>query len=370
MHPEIPVAPAVHEIAVLFAVRGDLTAWPGGDTVQIEGTAGALRNRGVHVTVTSSTRIDPAGFDCVHLWHLERVHENFVHLRRAVAAGVPVVLSPIYWPPGGRPRPGEGRLRSWREEVKNIVRLFTAGTGDERRAVSAAVRHGWAACRQEIVEQAAVLLPNSQAEAGILAEEFPGQRLIRVVPNAVDVTRCLAARSNGRRAGVLCVGHFDPRKNQHGLVEALRGTDIHVTFVGEGRRRHRAYYRRCRRRAAGRHRFLGVRPAETVRSLLGAARVHVCPSRFETPGLVNLEAAVLGCAIVVPDCPPVREYFGAAAHYFRPHDRESLRQAVTAALASAPDPELAARLAARCTWEHAAARTHEAYRHAVQLRYC
>jgi glycosyltransferase involved in cell wall biosynthesis len=255
-------------------------------------------------------------------------------------------------------------MRWWREELKDVLRLLLARSATERRAVWPTLRRGWAACRQEILDAASVLLPNSNAEAEILAQECSARKRIQVVPNAVELGRCRSmglTGSTAERTGILCVGHFDPRKNQLWLVEALRGTGSSITFVGEGRRWHRRYARRCRRRGAGTHRFEGSVPRDGVLELMARAKAHVSPSRYETPGLVNLEAAVMGCSVVVAECPPTREYFADHAHYFLCGDRESLRRALSEALAQPPDPALKDRVTSHYTWEVAAEKTHEAY---------
>ncbi|HQL53937.1 MAG TPA: glycosyltransferase family 1 protein, partial [Phycisphaerae bacterium] len=82
---------------VLWLVRENLTRHPGGDTVQILQTAEALRRRGITVDLAHD-RDDLAGYDLVHLFHLDRLWENVGHAQRIRQAGLPAVLSTIYWP--------------------------------------------------------------------------------------------------------------------------------------------------------------------------------------------------------------------------------------------------------------------------------
>jgi len=359
-------------LRVLFATRADLRTHPGGDTAQIVGTAAALRGLGVEVTVGGPDDLDPGGFDLVHLWHLERTHESILPFRRARRAGRPVALSPIYWPPGDAPRVIErgirGGARWWSEDLKNVARLARAGRG-ARAGVLEALRAGWARARCELLVSSDVLLPNSEAEAEMLRGELAlsgaaSPPRIEVVVNAVDLegaSRVLAEAGGGAREGVVCVGHFDVRKNQRALIEAVRGTDLRLTLAGGARRNHGSYARRCRRAAPPNVEFTGpVAPLEALR-LMRRAAVHACPSRFETPGLVNLEAGSMGCALVLPDCPPVREYFGDEGHYAR-SDPASLRSALRRALDAGPPAGLAGRIAERFTWPRAASQTLAAYR--------
>ena len=82
----------------LWLVRANLKSSPGGDTTQILETAAVLPRHGVTVEMTSDRSPDFSRFDVVHLFHLDRVWENVEWCRRIRAAGIPSVLSPIYWP--------------------------------------------------------------------------------------------------------------------------------------------------------------------------------------------------------------------------------------------------------------------------------
>ena len=355
---------------VLFAVRDDLEREPGGDTVQTLGTALALRQLGVDVVISSDLKSPADHFDLIHLWHLERVHESYAHLLRAETAGVPAVLSPIYWSEHQKGSARLTRARHWPEEAKNLVRFLRARSWTERAGANVALRTGWGRCRRRLLESTVALLPNSHAEAALLADETTRPIRLRVVPNAFDVDN-LDAAATGRHLptnGVACVGHFDPRKNQLALIEALRETDIPVTFVGGARRMHRAYYRKCQQRLGAHMSMLGPLPAEEVASVLRRVKAHVCPSWFETPGLANLEAAALGCALVIGDCPPVREYFGNSAHYVDPADPSSLRRAIHAALAQAPDQALSQRVRTQFTFAAAAKATLHVYEEVLAER--
>jgi glycosyltransferase involved in cell wall biosynthesis len=88
----------------------------------------------------------------------------------------------------------------------------------------------------------------------------------------------------------------------------------------------------------------------------------VCPSVYETPGLVNLEAAAMGCSLAIGDCPPVHEYFGDRVVYFDSRNVRAVRRAVEAALALPPPPALAEEILTRYTWQIAARVTVAAYR--------
>lgn len=353
---------------VLFAVRPDLDRFPGGDTVQIRNTATALRRMGVSITVTCDAGDESGPFDCVHLWHLERLHESIAPWLRFRRQGIPMVLSPIYWPSSFGAR-GSGVLRGVLEDGKNLYRLLNAESGIEVRGALRALLLGWRRGRRKLLLGVDMLLPNSQAEAAILAVESRGQTAIRVVHNAVDSGLCrqiLDATGSVVRRGVLSVGHFDPRKNQLGLIRAMRGREERLLLIGGPRRAHRRYFRRCRSEAGPNVVFLGTQPRAAVLRSMRASRLHVCPSHYETPGLANLEAASMGCPLVLPDCPPVREYFGDRGVYFRPGCRESLAEVIRRSLESKPTTESWRGAGAWPDWDTAARETLAAYEEALQ----
>lgn len=361
-------------LQVLFVVRESLERAPGGDTVQVAETAAALRELGVRVTISDrleSPRCDPANFDCIHLWHLERLHENYASLLDVRRSGSPIVLSPIYWPSDAKPLPPSVRTRfsarGLEEDLKNVVRFCLARSSAERSAIGAVLKTGWLRARRDLLESAAVILPNSRAEADILSGELGRPLRLRVVPNAVDPEDYLAIDwSADARKGLLCVGHFDPRKNQYSLIRALRDCDVDVTFVGGPRTVYRRYYQRCLRAAGPRMRFLGPQPASEVRRLMAQVKVHVCPSHFETPGLVNLEAAAAGCGLALADSAPVREYFGSDAIYFDSRDISGMRAAVLQSLEVPACEALRERVVKEFNWSRAAESSLDAYRWALR----
>ena len=355
-------------LRVLFVVRADLERYPGGDTVQIRETAEALQRLGVSVTITSNPCHPLGTFDCAHLWHLERLHETIVPWYRLRRAGTPVLLSPIYWPASFGNRE-QSVAKGLLEDGKNLYRFLKAESAVERHGALVALTVGWRRARHRLLYGADMLLPNSQAEAAILAVESRGSVPIKVVHSAADESLCSEIRCVGsvdNRHGVLSVGHFDPRKNQLGLIQAMLGVDEPLTLIGGPRRMHKRYFERCRSEAGPNVSFLGVLPRDAVLRAMLTSRIHVCPSFYETPGLANLEAARMGCPLVLPECPPVREYLGDKGVYFRPGCPQSLGQAIQRALDWNPGSRSRTVASGRVGWEIAAEETLGAYLEVLQ----
>lgn len=355
---------------VLWLIRDDLTRQPGGDTMQILETAEGLRRLGVTVNMAAGRRPSMAGYDLVHLWHLDRLWENEPHCRRIRAEHRPAVLSTIYWPADEYDRGGrigfQGMLaRTFGSEAYRSLRVLQRwGMSMGRRHIS---RPTWSFRRSArfCVETMRVLLPNSTAEQHVIERALGVTRPTIVVPNAVSNAYLDNAIGLEERAGVLCAGRIEPRKNQLSLIRAVANSDVPLTLVGQPGRYNRRYADQCRFEAGGNVRFVGHAGPDELRGWYRRSLVHVCPSWYETPGLVNLEAAVCGCAIVATEGGCTREYLGTDAVYCRPNDPQSIRDAIRRAIAAGPQPQLAERIRRDYTWSAAARKTYEAYQLAL-----
>lgn len=207
------------------------------------------------------------------------------------------------------------------------------------------------------------ILPNSQAECNQLAEMFgiPAGRFSPIVNGVDDIffepVSPMAFReySGIHVPFVLCMGNIEVRKNQLGLINALKGTGIHLVVAGQ--EREAEYAAQCRAVADDTVHFVGKleHASELHRSAFAAAEMLVLPSTLETPGLAALEASAGGSriALTVEGC--THEYFQDFAVYMDPSSTDSIRDAVLEGLAR---PRRAAELTSfikeRYTWRRAA----------------
>jgi glycogen synthase len=97
----------------------------------------------------------------------------------------------------------------------------------------------------------------------------------------------------------------------------------------------------------------GPAPRRTVVGLFRRASVYVSAALYEPFGLSALEAAMCGCALVLPDIPSSREIWKSAALYADPRNEDAYVSALNALAAS---PELRAEYSRRAR-EQAAAYT-------------
>lgn len=374
---------------VLLCGRPDLLTKPGGDTRQILSLA---RHLGPAARLSLELRPKLDGVQLVHLFNLSRPIEPAVQLDWARRHGRPVVLTPIYQDLreyNRRGRHGAGRL-AFRalgaqdgrlETARALLNLARAG-GDAVRAGlpllarGALDRGGDAALalQEGLLASSDLRVFNSSLEEQTVQRCLPTVpvRSGAVVPVGVDPDELAAAdpRPFLRRYGlapgfVLSVGRVEDLKNQLALLRALAPQRaLQLVLIGQPNPRHAGYVDAVARAAAARPRTMLIHRLERplLLSAMAAAAVHVLPSWFETVGLVSLEAAALGCAVVSTDRGYAREYLGEEACYCDPSVPGSIERAVLEALERGGSAALRRRVLERYTEPAVARRMGELYR--------
>jgi glycosyltransferase involved in cell wall biosynthesis len=373
----------------LLCGRPDLLSKPGGDTRQIL----ALRRCLVRSGLSLELRPDLRGYDLVHVFNLSRPLEPYLQATHALDAGVPVVCTPIFQDLreyNRRGRRGAGRLLfhalgqsdSRLEDARAVANLLRAGGSavrcarlGARLAASAVVGSGVAVeLQRQLLEHSRVVVYNSvlEAERVHTVVHHPGpQTFEATVPVGVDTSSAsVTADEFQRRFGVerfvLCLARLEDLKNQLALIAALEGDPLPLVLIGNANPLHRAYVRAVAAAAQRRPRTLLLTGLARPWALaaLAAAAVHVLPSWFETAGLVSLEAAAAGCAVVSTDRGYARALLGDDALYCDPGDLRSIREAVREALRRGPSTVLRQRVRVDLTEERVAAATATIYERA------
>jgi glycosyltransferase involved in cell wall biosynthesis len=178
-----------------------------------------------------------------------------------------------------------------------------------------------------------------------------------VVPNTIDTSLFFPPSVPRSRTGVrrlLFVGGLEPRKGLATLIEALarlgdRPWDWRLDVVGDGPCA-AAYAAMAGDAGIGdRVRFLGPQPRSEVARLMRDSDVFVLPSRFETQGVVLLEAMASGLAIVSTTAGAIPEVVHPEdGMLVEPDDPDRLAAALTVVLGGAErfEPLATARRAA------------------------
>ena len=303
-------------VRILFFVRPHLWKIRGGDTVQIEQSARALRELGVRVEVLSDLRLAldllrTGQLDAVHLWNLGRPQDAWALLPHV--GQVPVVYSTLWvdyssydiqrW--GGAWVPWE------------LLKALAKGLlGRDRMLPLAILRFGWSGAQREALRRSQQVVTTTEKEAERLRLHFPGLAHPTVVPPGVWPSLLGSSFQSNLpergRSGWLCIGRIEGLKNQAALASAWallakRGIQAGpLTFIGEVAPHHRRYgllfaekVREARAAGAEIHWIPGGLDAQDLGLRYRQAQGVVVPSLFETYGLTALEGLATGCQVVL-----------------------------------------------------------------------
>ncbi len=353
---------------ILMLARSNLFADPGGDSVQMLRTAEQLREMGVQVDVNPA-KPDYNRYDLLHFFNIIDPEDILGHIR---ATDRPFVVSTIYVQYEEYERYHRNDL------IGKAHRRFSPDGVEYLKTAAKWILKGesisdysflWRGHRrsiQYILHRAACLLPNSENEYRRLREHYGIDKKYIVAPNGVELKK-FRRPSATERDIVLCVGRIEGRKNMLNLIRAVKGADLQLFLIGQPAPNQQGYYQACRAAAGDNVHLLGRLPQEALPEYYARARVHALPSWFETTGLVSLEAAWMGCNVVVGDRGDVRDYFGKDAWYCDPGDPASIRKAVFEAYeAPVGNEKLIQRIREQYNWKKAAEKTLQAYEQVLQ----
>jgi len=360
-----------------------------GDTTQVLNTKKYLERKGIRVDLSSRVNVDLREYDLVHLFGtLGAIESTYPQFLNAKGQNKPMVLSTIYWSQteldqykAQFPASTSAAFGKGNKEFRRFVPPFFSavyskylGSGKEW-ALSDLFRYHSTdhlsdqEKRKSVIEGVDVLLPNSKIEEEHLINEFACHVPRVIVPNAVDASFEDAKPDwfieRYKLSGfALCAASVSERKNQLGVIRALKETGIKIVFIGGAFN----YKKRCLEEAGPDVLFLDSMVKDQLSSAYAAAKVHVLASYYETPGLASLEAALAGCQIVTTDRGSTREYFQDYAYYCDPSNLVSIREAVLMAFQSRPNPEMREYIKSHFTWEKAAEMTMKGYEMALKFR--
>ncbi|MBE6633156.1 MAG: glycosyltransferase family 4 protein [Ruminococcaceae bacterium] len=363
---------------ILMQIRANAFTCSGGDTIQMQKTKDALEAMGYEVDLSLELRPDLSAYDVVHLFNITRVQETYIQIKNAVEQGKPVVLSTIYWPFHEFEKQANIGIRRFLGKVlsadrmaslKALAKFLLLGERDE--GTRYLITHSYSKMQRYILENARVFLPNAYEEMNQIEKHLhfsaPKESVV-VVPNAINVSaakKALDAEGGYEeyKDWLICVGRIDTRKNQLRLLEAIEGSDYKLLLVGKCSPGQKKYFNAVMKKIENNPnvKYIEQIPNEELYQLYRACRVSVLPSWFETPGLVSLEAAAMGCNIVVTDKGTTKDYFGEYAFYCDVMDPKSIREQIDLAYNAPFQEAFREKIMKDYTWEQAAVATLEGY---------
>ena len=352
---------------IAFITRSTLYKVPGGDTIQVIQTAKLLRELGAEVDICLTCEpIDYNRYDLFHYFNIIRPADILFHIRQTKK---PFVVSPIlvdyseydrhhrkglsglflrHLPPNSQEYAKTiARWVARKDKLKSKRYLFTG----QQRSI------------RQILEKATLVLPNSLAEYQKLSGEYGIRKEYTIVPSGIDAG-LFAADEKIKKDDtlVLCAARIEGIKNQMTLIRALNNSKYTLLLVGSPAPNQKSYYHECRKIAGKNILFYDHVPQEELIGFYKTAKVHALPSWFETCGLSSLEAAAMGCNIMITDKGYTKEYFGEDAFYCEPGDPESIFSNIETAAKSDCRRELQEKICQQYTWQQAAFITMNAYK--------
>jgi glycosyltransferase involved in cell wall biosynthesis len=358
-------------VRILFISRATLYKDKGGDTVQIINTARYLEKLGLQVTIKlCNEKIDYTSYDLLHFFNIIRPADILAHSKRSRK---PYVVSTIYVDYSEYERKIRGGITglvlkvfpvSFIEYLKVVARFLVNG---EKIISPSYLLLGQKKAVRKIIRGSTMLLPNSQSEYNRLKADYHIEKDHIVIPNAIDpeLFRKPALPELKENNLIICAGRIEGRKNQLALIRALNNTKYQLIIIGLPSANQIKYYECCRQTAASNVSFMNNIPQEELIGYYQKAKVHVLASWFETTGLSSLEAAAMGCNIVITDKGDTREYFENYAYYCDPSSPASIFASVEKAATEDFNEELRTKIFAQYTWLETAKKTLGVYREII-----
>jgi glycosyltransferase involved in cell wall biosynthesis len=351
---------------VALIARSTLYKVQGGITVQVVETAKHLQKLGIDAVIClANERIDYEQYDLLHFFDVIRPANILNHIKKSKK---PFVITPILLDYSEYDK-------QFRKGISGFIfRMFSTDTNEyiktilrwllrkDRLPSKTYLWMGQKRSIQYILRKSKMVLPNSQKEYEALVKTYGIERPYTIIPNGVN-EKIFHANGSAKDAHlVLCVATIEGRKNQFNLIKALNDTHYRLLLIGDAAPNQQTYYQECRESAAKNIEFIGQLSQEELAGYYSKAKVHVLPSWFETCGLSSLEAAAMGCNIVITDKGYTRDYFGDEAFYCDPENTDSIYVAVQNASNKAVQKKLQEQILSCYTWPKAATATLEAYK--------
>lgn len=366
---------------VLMWGRSDLRDYIGGDRVQIENTASALRSLGVDVDVSTDVDADVGKYDIVHIFQLDWTPETYFYALAAKQSKKPIVLSPIHHSIEEVNRFDNEYVFDFRriskylfrdqhnrDTFKNIYRsLFNV---KKIRSTVMSLFIGLSIMHKRALKMSDVVLVQTNLEAKDLARAYNVDFRWEKVQNGVGrhFLDCEHLENTLEiNDYIISVGRIEPRKNTLRVIEAVRRVresfcaDIALVLVGKESKNHPEFlfwFRKALKKY-GWVKHIEQIPNQKIPSLYHFAKVCVSASWFETTGLTLLEALFCGTNAVASGS-RAKEYLGDFASYCDPGDVDSIADAIAKEY-FAKRPVVPEEMRSAYTWDHAAKKIKEIY---------
>jgi glycosyltransferase involved in cell wall biosynthesis len=359
-------------VRIVLITRSTLYKNPGGDTIQILNTQKSLQKLGVEAEIKlSSDEIIYNNYDLLHFFNIIRPADILYHIRKSNKSFVVSTIYVDYSEFDRNNRKGISGLifrylpKDTIEYIKVLARLIK---NKERVRSYEYFFLGQKRAIKEVIRKSAMLLPNSNNEYKRLSQDYSIAHPYKVIPNAIDDQLFKPDLIRKNNEMVICVARIEGLKNQLNLIKGLNNTKYKLYIIGAPSTNQMDYYKICKDEAGPNVYFISFLKQDELLKYYNEAKVHVLPSWFETTGLSSLEAAAMGCNIVITNKGDAKEYFADLAFYCEPDSPDSIKDNIDAAANNEVNPKLMQKVKEQYIWNIAAKKTIEAYKLSLGIK--
>jgi glycosyltransferase involved in cell wall biosynthesis len=365
---------------IAFCIRPEYDKPLGGDAVQMLKTKEYLE-KAYNVAIDIITHPDniTKEYDIAHIFNFSTYEISRQFIAKAKKEGLRVASSSIYWDYSyvsttilnsifGYPNfISERRIKLQRAMIRIMGLVLPRPVG-----VSSVFKRN----AQWMFDNSDVVLPNSSEEGELLLNMIKREKETDKIHIVVNATTTIANNPTKEKYDedsfcskygipknyILQVGRIEFCKNQLNLISALQDTpEIPLVFVGhpvDVKYRLKLLILSEKR---GNVFFIEAVPHDEIKYFYQYANLHVLLSLRESPGLVNMEALVNNCPIVIPDSRfiPVKTYFPHQSYIVNPFDKQQIKETVLLAYQTRTLGEFEQE---KFKWEVTAKQTFEAYK--------
>lgn len=361
---------------IIYVTRNDTKRVSGGDMVMVDGIKEKIRDHGISIEIVPVKELDDhKNVSAIHLTQLYQLDVAKAAIEWAEAHQIPVYVSPLL----------EDVLSIWfglaifnrtkwyyisKLIGKYLAELLFTNWHMSRRSRSL----DWKLQRDLLMRT--YVIANSTYEIRHLEKWFRlSDMRSKVIPLGVDADvigiyqdqtdSYLPTQVESIKGKyILQVGVIGLRKNQYGLLTALRDSNDPIVFLGSYSPYEPEYCSEVKELASRRGNvyFLNRVSQFELISLYRNAACHILPSWSERPGLVTLEAAACGCRVISTDRSPIKEYLAGRAKYCSPVNLSSIRDVVRRCTAEVVPADLSAYVLSKYTWANTAQKLAQIYK--------
>ena len=327
----------------------------GGGEIQLLKTKEALEKEGVSVRCFDIWKDRLEDFDLLHIFSSSKECLGLAAV--AKARRVKVVVSPILF---------TDFKRAFFEKARFLTKLDLL-----TRHFVKTVYPAFPSPRRSLLMTADLLCPNSEMERRYVHRHFavPLSKM-EVVFNGVsrdflDADPAPFGKKYGKEPFVLSVGRIEPRKNQLGLIRAMKGIPgRRLVFIGSPVSGYEDYEACCRKEGEGFAIFIPYLDHGDVllKSAYAACDLFVLQSFVESTGLVVLEAALAGAKTLVTQGGFTREYYKDYVDYLDPASVKDIQAKILSNLKAPKNDTLKKHVLENFTWDKIAKRQAQLYR--------